>query len=142
MIAVDTNVLIYAHREELPRHERALARLRELAEGDAAWGLPVFCLGEFVRVVTHPAVFSPPSTLEDAVEALDGLLGSPSLVVLSPGARYWPLVREALTEARATGTLAFDAQIVALCRESGARALLTEDRDFRRFTDFSLEHFG
>lgn len=139
MIAVDTNVLVYAHREETPHHRPALARLRELAQGNAQWGVPVFCLGEFVRVVTHPAVFSPPSPLDEAVGALEGLLGSPSLTVLSPGERYWPLLRDALAEARAVGNLAFDAQIVALCRESGVRALVTEDRDFRRFADFPLE---
>ena len=139
MIAVDTNVLVYAHREELPAHTRALARLRELAEGDARWGLPVFCIGEFVRVVTHPAVFRPTSTLAEATAVLDALLASPSIEVLMPGERYWPLLRSALAEARATGNLAFDAQIVALCREGGVSTLLTEDRDFGRFADFPVE---
>ncbi len=45
-------------------------------------------------------------------------------------------------EARAAGNLAFGAQIVALCRESGVRALVTEDRDFRRFPEFALEHLS
>jgi uncharacterized protein len=85
VIAVDTNILIYAHREELPAHRPALARLRRLAEGDARWGLPVFCLAEFVRVVTHPGVFHPPSTLTEAVAVLEGLLRSLSVEVLSPG---------------------------------------------------------
>jgi predicted nucleic acid-binding protein len=40
------------------------------------------------------------------------------------------------------GNLAFDAQIVAVCRESGVRALLTEDRDFSRFEDFPVERIG
>ena len=62
--------------------------------------------------------------------------------MLSPGERYWPLLRDALAEARAAGNLAFDEQIVAVCRESGVRALLTEDRNFRRFADFPLEHLG
>jgi toxin-antitoxin system PIN domain toxin len=140
VIAVDTNILVFAHREELPAHGRALARLRELAEGDARWGLPVFCLGEFVRLVTHPAVFHPASTLAEAVSVLEQLVASPSLEVLAPGERYWPLLRAALEEARASGNLAFDAQIVAVCREAGVRALVTEDRDFRRFADFPLEH--
>lgn len=140
MIAVDTNILVYAHREEARQHGQALARLRQLSEGQPLWGIPVFCLGEFVRIVTHPRVFSPPSTLADALAALDALTGSPSLVLLQPGDRYWPLLREALTEARATGNLAFDAQIVALCREHGVRMLLTEDRDFARFRDFLIEH--
>lgn len=140
MIAVDTNILVYAHREETPLHRPALARLRALAEGQATWGVPVFCLGEFIRVVTHPAVFAPPSSVEEAVAALEGLLASPSLVVLWPGERYWRLFRDALVQARAAGNLAFDAQIVAVCREWGVGALLTEDRDFARFERFPIEH--
>jgi hypothetical protein len=142
VIAVDTNILVYAHREELSQHARARARLKELAEGDARWGLPVFCLGEFVRVVTHPAVFRPASTLAEATAVLDRVLASPSLELLTPGERYWPLLRAALAEARAGGNLAFDAQIVAVCREFGVRALVTEDRDFHRFGDFPLEHLS
>ena len=142
MIAVDTNVLVYAHREDLPQHRAALARLRALAEGHALWALPVFCVGEFVRIVTHRKLFHPPSTLPEATAALEALLASPSLTLLSPGDRYWPLFSDALREGRAVGNLAFDAQIVAVCREHGVRALLTEDRDFRRFADFPLEHLS
>ena len=142
MIAVDTNILVYAHREESPQHARALARLRQLAEGAQTWALPVFSLGEFVRVVTHPAVYHPPSTVDEATEALEGLLASPSVLVLTPAEGYWQLLKEALGEARATGNLVFDAQIVAVCREHGVRALLTEDRDFHRFGAFTVEHLG
>ena len=99
----------------------------------------MFCLGEFVRVVTHPAVFRPASTLAEATAVLDAVLASPSVEVLLPGERYWPLLRSALAEARATGNLAFDAQIVALCREFGVQTLITEDRDFGRFTDFPVQ---
>lgn len=135
MIAVDTNVLVYAHREELPQHKRARARLVELAEGHDRWGIPVFCLGEFLRVVTHPRLFAPPFTVDEATDALARVLDSPSLVVLIPGERYWPLLQETMRQGRAIGNLAYDAQIAALCREAGVRALLTEDRDFDRFHD-------
>jgi toxin-antitoxin system PIN domain toxin len=142
VIAVDTNILVYAHREELSQHKAALGQLRQLAEDQAQWALPVFCLGEFVRIVTHPRVFSPPSSLDEAVAALRALAESPSLVLLLPGDRYWPLLQEAALEANATGNLAFDAQIVALCREHGVRALLTEDRDFARFRRFPVQRLG
>ena len=66
MIAVDTNVLVYADREELPHHARALDVLRTLAEGPEAWALPVVCLGEFVRVVSHPRLFDPPTPPDEA----------------------------------------------------------------------------
>ena len=54
MIAVDTNILIDAHRKEMPQHERARRWLTELSEGEEPWALPVFAMGEFLRVVTHP----------------------------------------------------------------------------------------
>jgi uncharacterized protein len=137
VIAVDTNVLVSAHREELPQHRRARTRLIELAEGPARWALPVFCLGEFLRVVTHPRLFDPPFSVVEACQALDRVLSSPSLVVLTPGDRFWPLLARATRDADAIGNLVFDAQIVALCREAGVSALLTEDRDFDRFPGFS-----
>jgi toxin-antitoxin system PIN domain toxin len=137
VIAVDTNVLVYAHREELPQHRRARTRLIELAEGPARWAIPVFCLGEFLRVVTHPRLFDPPFEVVEASQALDRVLSSPSLVVLTPGDRFWPLLARAAHDAHAIGNLVFDAQIVALCREAGINALLTEDRDFDRFPGFS-----
>jgi toxin-antitoxin system PIN domain toxin len=136
LIAVDTNVLVYAHREELPQHAKARARLVALAEGRARWGIPVFCLGEFLRVTTHARVFDPPFTAAEATDALGRVLASPSLVVLLPGERFWPLLAEAVADGAATGNLVFDAQIVALCREAGVRALLTDDRGFGRFADF------
>ena len=138
MRAVDTNILVYAHREELPQHVAACTRLTELAEGDALWGIPVFCVGEFVRVVTHPRLFDPSYTVDAACRALERVLESPSLRILCPGERYWPLLAEALRQADAGGNLAFDAQIVAVCRESGVSAFLTADRDFDRFADFPV----
>lgn len=133
MIAVDTNVLVHAHRVASPSHRRATGWLRQLAEGEPLWGLPVFCLAEFVRVVTHPRIFSPPSTMGQATSALRDLLASPSLTILSPGERFPSLLLDLLREGDARGNLAFDAQIAAVCLEHGADRLLTTDRDFSRF---------
>jgi len=140
VIAVDTNILVYAHREELAQHAAARARVTALAEGDAPWAIPVFCLGEFVRVVTHPRVFDPPHTVDEACAALDRVLESPSVRILNPGDRFWTMLAAAVREGAAMGNLAFDAQVAALCRESGVSALLTEDRDFDRFPWLRTEH--
>lgn len=134
MIAVDTNILVYAHRAEMPLHEPALRRLRELAEGNGPWALPAFCIGEFVRLVTHGRVFRPPSGLEAALEFLEHLLASPSARLLLPGPAYPTLFAEACRDGTARGNLAFDAQIAAVCREHGVTEILTEDRDFTRFS--------
>lgn len=134
MIAVDTNVLIYAHRRETGSHQRALVRLKALAEGDRPWALPVFCIAEFVRVVTHLRVFSPPSELRIALDFIDRLLESPSLRLLLPGEDYPEIFRGACEAGAVRGNLAFDAQIAAVCFEHGVHELLTSDRDFARFS--------
>jgi toxin-antitoxin system PIN domain toxin len=138
VIAVDTNVLVYAHRAEVAQHRLAEGRLRAMATGAGAWAIPVFCLGEFVRVVTHPKVFSPASTIDEALGALAALVESESLHVLAPGERYPELLAEAIRAGRATGNLVFDAQIAAVCREHGVSDLLTLDRDFARFPGLRL----
>jgi hypothetical protein len=133
MTAVDTNVLVYAHRTETARHERAQRWLRHLAEGMIPWALPVFCIGEFVQITTHRRVFDPPSTIPQALEAIDALLDSPSVRLLAPTPLHWPLLREAIRSGETSGNLVFDAEIAALCREHGVERILTEDRDFGRF---------
>ena len=133
MIAVDTNVLVMAHRAGTPRHDRAELWVRRLSEGVSPWAIPLFCLAEFVRIVTHRGVFDPPSTLSQALDAVDALLESPMARLLVPSAGHWPLLRASIAASEATGNLVFDAQIAALCREHGVERILTEDRDFSRF---------
>ena len=71
MIAVDTNILIHADREEMPLHREAVQALRTLAEGHQAWALPVFCVGEFLRVVSHRRVFDPATPVLEALDSID-----------------------------------------------------------------------
>ena len=131
---------------ELPAAERAGARgvdamfrqWLDRTRGDEAWALPVFCLAEFIRVVSHPRVFDPPTPAEDALAAVDALLESPSCRLLVPEGRYWVLLRQAVRDSAASGNLVFDAQIVAVCLEHGARTILTEDRDFSRFPGLTV----
>ncbi|MBI2378891.1 MAG: PIN domain-containing protein [Deltaproteobacteria bacterium] len=138
MIAVDTNILIYAHRDIFPEHERALRRLCELTEGSTPWALPVFCIAEFFRVVTHPKVLSPPTQAEVALTAIDRLLAAPTTRLLLPGHEYPAHFASCARSAAATGNVAFDVQIAALCREHGIRELLTADRDFARFSEIAV----
>lgn len=139
MIAVDTNVLIAAHRAEHPHHQRAFDRVTALAEGDAPWAVPFPVLVEFMRVTTHHRVFRPPSELAVALAFVEALLASPSLRLLVPGPDAWHFLRAALERGDARGNLVFDAQIAALCVEAGATRLVTFDRDFARFDNLSTE---
>jgi len=133
VIAVDTNILIYAHRREFAEHEAARQLLLALADGPELWGIPVFCLGEFLRVATHPAILQPPSSLKAALDALEALFESSSLRVLMPEEQFPRILLRTVAQAKAIGNLAFDAQIAALCHEHGIRVLWSNDRDFALF---------
>ena len=143
MIAVDTNILVYAFNEDATQHDRAREVVQALAESDAAWALPVFVIGEFLRVVTNPrGPLTRPGTPTSAMDAIDSLLASPSVRALLPGRRYLPLLRRLVADANAKGNEIFDAQVAAVCLEHGATTILTEDRDFRRFPGVTVQAVG
>jgi toxin-antitoxin system PIN domain toxin len=140
VIAVDTNLLVYAHREDSPWHTGALDRLTELAEGRVGWAIPWPCLHEFLAIVTHPRIYAPPTPLGAAVDQIDAWLESPSLTLLAESEGYWPEVRSALVEGRIAGPQVHDARVAALCRLHGVRELWTADRDFGRFPGLSTRN--
>ncbi len=133
MIAVDTNVLVHAHRKDSPFHERAFAVLRDLAEGMAPWAIPWSCLHEFYAKVTHPRVFDPPSTVDKAIEQVGAWCASPSLVVLGERPDHLARLGSLLKRAHVVGPMVHDARIAAICLSHGVSELLTADRDFARF---------
>jgi toxin-antitoxin system PIN domain toxin len=134
VIAVDTNVLVYAHREDSPFHQPAFQRVAELAEGPAHWAIPWPCLHEFLAIVTHPRIYAPATPLARALEQVDAWLESPALRLLTETTAYWTALRELLSTSRVGGPQVHDARIAALCRQHGVRELWSADRDFGRFT--------
>lgn len=133
MIALDTNLLVYAHREEAPLHEGAFATLRGLAEGRAPWAIPWPCLHEFLAIVTHPRIFTPPTPLARALDQVGAWLASPTLVLLSESAGYWERLQRVVSKGRVAGAQVHDARVAALCLHHGVAELWTADRDFSRF---------
>ncbi len=140
MIAIDTNILVYARREEAPYHRQAKRLLTTLAEGDDPWAIPWPCVYEFVRVVTHPRVFDPPSELGDVVEDLQVLFRSPSLHLIGNGAGHAAQFVRMIGEGDARGNLAHDAHIAAIAAEHGVTELLSADRDLLRFPGLAVRN--
>ena len=133
MIAVDTNLLVYAHREDSPWHTAALEAITGLAEGRSSWAIPWPCLHEFLAIVTHPRIYRPPTPLGIAVDQVTAWLESPTLVPLAENESYWDVLRASLSTGKIAGPQVHDARIAALCLAHGVRELWTHDRDFGRF---------
>jgi uncharacterized protein len=140
MIAVDTNILVYAHREDSPWHAVAKARVIGLAEGVASWAIPWPCLHEFLAIVTHPRIYKTPTPVAVAGAAVEALLQAPRLVLLSEGAGYWPALRSLIEKGLLAGPVVHDARIAALCRLHGVSELWSADRDFSRFPDLVVRN--
>jgi uncharacterized protein len=140
VIAVDTNILVYAHRRDSPFHEAAAQRARDLAEGTQPWAIPWPCVHEFFSIATHPRVYDPPSTTGQACAQIDAWLESPSLVLIGEGSTHWPTLRTLVTDGKVVGPLVHDAQIAALCLAHGVTELWTLNRDFSRFPALKIRN--
>lgn len=133
MIAVDTNILVYAHRSDSQFHAPGLRRLRELVEGNSAWGIPWPCVHEFLGIVTNRRIYQPPTSPDEALQYVDSLIQSPNLVLLSETDRHWQTLQALVRRAQILGGKVLDARIAAICIDHGVTELWSADRDFNRF---------
>lgn len=140
MIAVDTNILVYSHREDVPWFERAQACMQSLAEGSEPWAIPWPCLYEFLAVVTHPRIFKTPTPLGAAVDQVGAWLESPSLSLLVEGRGFWDYLSVQLAVSGVAGPVVHDARVAALCLAHGVSELWSADRDFGRFPDLRVRN--
>lgn len=140
MIAVDTNILVYAHRAESPFYAQAFACIKTLAEGHQAWGIPVSCLHEFLSIATNPKIFNPASTFAQALTQVDAWLASPQAHVLHSGVQHWHVLSDLTRKAKLQGGQFHDARIAAICIENSVSVLWSADRDFGRFKALKTEN--
>jgi uncharacterized protein len=140
LIAVDTNVLVYAHREDSPFHTKAFKALSRLCASPASWAIPWPCVHEFLAIVTHPRIYSPPSTLSQAIDQVEAWMEAPNLLFLSESANYWLILKGDLNSGLIVGPKVHDARVAAICRQHGVSELWSADRDFGRFGQLSTHN--
>jgi len=136
--AVDSNILIYAHRVDSKFHEAAKQRLDELAESGTAWAIPWPCIHEFFCIVTHRKIFQPPTLTDAAIAQIELWQESPSLELIGEVGNYWERLRELIILGKISGPMVHDARIFAICRQHGVRTLWSADRDFSRFSGIKV----
>jgi toxin-antitoxin system PIN domain toxin len=135
----DINVLIYAHREDAPEHARYADWLRRLAEGPESFALAETVLSGFLRIVTNPRIFDPPTPMETALDFCQELLRRPQSVLVLPTVRHWEIFTDLIRRSDVRGALVTDAYLAALAIEHGCE-LVTADTDFARFEALRWRH--
>lgn len=133
MIAIDTNILVYAHREDSEWHDRAAHAVLGLAEGVVPWAIPWPCVHEFLAIATHPRIFRTPTPIAAALDQVDAWRESPSHTTLAENEGYWTTLRSLVAQARVVGPRVHDARVAALCLSHAVGELWTADRDFSAF---------
>lgn len=133
----DVNVLIYAHREDAPEHDRYAAWLRELTASDAPFGLAEIVLAGFLRIVTNPRIFDPPTPMDTAIAFCQRLVDWPRASLITPSRRHWDVFVTLCADLK--GPLVTDGYLAALAIEHGCE-LITTDGDFARFPGLRWRH--
>ena len=134
MIAIDTNLLVYAHREDSEFHTTALTVLIQLAESGDRWAIPWPCLHEFIAIATHPKIFNPPSPITQTLKAIEAWLHCPTCETIGEEPGYFDNLKALATKAKVSGPMIHDARIAAICLNNEIKELWTADRDFSRFS--------
>ena len=134
MIALDTNVLVYAHRRESQFHEQANDLVKALAEGKPTWSIPWPCIYEFYSVVTNPRIWKTDATPPKVASAqITAWISAPSLQLLAETQDFSETLMLVIAQPRVRGPIVHDARIAALCLAHGVEELVTKDRDFQLF---------
>ncbi len=133
MIAVDSNILIYAAHSNSPWHEEAETCLIQLAESDSPWAIPWPCIHECLGVITNPRAYKPSMTISDALDQIERWMESPSLRVIGESIGYWQRLRLLMQSGQIVGPMVHDAKIASICLHHGVDVLWSADRDFLRF---------
>jgi len=133
MIALDTNVLVYAHREDSPHHAAAHRAVRSAVLSPGGCAVPWPCIHEFLAVVTHPRIYDPPTPMASALAAVRSLVTAPSVHLIGEGGSHVDVLTGLLSSGVVVGARVHDARIAAICLAHGVDALWSADRDFSWF---------
>ncbi len=139
MILIDVNVLIYAFREDTTDHSAYKKWLNDMINSPQAYGMSDIVLSGFLRIVTHPKIFNPPTPLPKALAFVQAIRSRPNCVLISPGAYHWDIFTNLCQSAGTKGNLVADAFLAALAIESGSE-WITTDRDYSRFPHLHWRH--
>lgn len=140
MIALDTNLLVYAHRADTPNHEAARQALERVARHPHGWAIPWPCAHEFLAVVTGRAFGSARTPVAIAFETLQAWLAHPGCQAIGETPGHATILAALAARAGLAGGAVHDARIAAICIGHRVEEFWTADRDFDRFPDLRIRN--
>lgn len=139
MIAIDTNLLIYAHRSATREHTAARRAIEKACNAVGGCGIPLPSVAEFFSIVTHPAASGRPTIPQAAADFLAALTEA-GVVPLVPGPSFTSRLLTIAADLDITGARIFDLQIGLCAVDAGATELWTHDKKFVKLPGLSIKH--
>ena len=140
MIAIDTNILVYAHRKDSEWHEESKQIIKSLAETEASWVIASHALIEFYSIVTHPRIYLPPSSPLQARNQIMAWLACPSLTLANTSQKSIENLFSQAEKKRIVGSQIHDLRIATDCEYAGSEVLWSADRDMSRVSGIKVEN--
>ena len=137
MLLPDVNILVYAHRVDMPGHIPCRDWLGEVLETGERITLPDLVAVGFLRVASNPRAFRQPSTLQDARTVVEAIYASQGFYAANSGPKAIARMLASVPQTPVTGATTTDAYIAAIALEMGA-TLVTADGGFRRYPGLEL----
>jgi predicted nucleic acid-binding protein len=130
VIAVDTNLLVYAHRSLVPEHRAALRTLERVRRDPRGWGVALRSVVEFWSVVTHPAASGRASTPAEVRAFFETLAGEAGGRIWRPGETFPERLFAVAALLDVRGPRIFDLEIALTALDNGASEIWTLDGRF------------
>ena len=136
--SLDVNVLLYASDRSSDRHLRARRFVEACAAGPEILCLTWPTLMSYLRIATHPRIFTAPLSPDEALGNVSALIKLPHVRAVSELDGFIDAYKHVTDETSVRGNLVPDAHVAAILFQHGVRTLYSNDRDFRKFSLLEL----
>jgi hypothetical protein len=137
--ALDVNILLYASDSSSQFHNKAKSFMESCMTGRELFYLAWPTAMSYLRIATHPAIFGHPLSPDEAMANIEALLRLPQARFLSEEKGFWDTYRSITAQVPTRGNLVPDAHLAALLQYHGVKRLVTNDRDFHKFTFLEVQ---
>ena len=138
--SVDVNVLLYASDQADPRNDKAIQFLQNRVSDPELFCIAWSTVMAYIRISTHPSIFSHPLSPEEALGNIENLLDLPRVRVLSEDDDFLVMYRNVVSKFPVRGNLVPNAHLAALLLQHGVRKIFTAESDFKKFEFLEVEN--
>ncbi len=132
--SLDVNILLYASDESSPFQSRAQTFMNTCAGRDEPLYLCYLTLMSYVRISTHPRIFTNPLTPSEALQNAERLSRLAHVRLISERDGFLDVYRGVTKDTSVRANLVPDAHLASILRQHGVPTLYTNDiDDFKKF---------